>query len=219
MSRMRFLSFLGMAAIGLGVAGLGGVAADHDNGNGKSQDGKGKKNQVWCLVSDTNVLGDADDFSGVAANDGPLQDLTFGEITTLSTDFYVKEGDCGGGSPRFQISLDTDHDGDHDGNVFVYLGPWPNYNGCPLQTWESSGNLVTNPELRWDTTQVGGTFYGSHAQAVILVGGADVLGVSLAVDSGWVLPSKRQVICVDDAEVNGVKLNKGFGGATQTKLK
>ena len=220
MTRLRFLSFLGVVAIGVMLTGLGGAAADHDNGNGKSQDnkGKGKKNLVWCLLSDTTVLGDADDFSGIAAGN-QLPDLTFAQLTSLSTDYYVKTGDCGGGSPRFQISLDTDHDGDHDGNVFVYLGPWPNYTGCPLQTWESSGNLVTSPELRWDATQVGGTFYGSYATTAALVGAADVLEVSLVVDSGWAMPGQRQEICVDDAEVNGVKLNKGFGGATQTKLK
>ena len=219
MSRVHFRSFFAVATMGLLLAGLGGAAADHDNGNGNSQDNKGKrkKNLVWCLVSDTNVSGDGDDYSGIYAGN-QLPDLTFAQLQSLSTDFYVKTGDCGGGSPRFEISLDTNGDGVHDGNVFVYLGPPPSFTGCPLQTWVSSGNLVTSTDLRWDSQQLGGPFYGTHASTALLVGGADVLDVSLVVDSGWALPGKRQEICVDDAKVNGTKLNKGFGGAAQTKL-
>jgi hypothetical protein len=220
MLQLRFVRTLGLAVAALLVGGVGSAFGDHDQGNGKSQDdkGRGKKVQVWCLTSDTNVLGDGDDFGGVAVKEAQL-DLTLADVETLSTDFLVEAGDCGGGSPRFQISLDTDGDGDHDGNVFVYLGPSPSYTGCPLDTWIDSGNLVTDDDSRWDTSQIGGTFYDTYEHAVELAGDADVLGVSLVVDSGWALAGKRQVICVDDAEVNGRKLDQPFGAAARTKTK
>jgi hypothetical protein len=221
MLQLRLARAVGLALLAVTVGGLGHAVADHDHGNGKSQDNKakGKKVQVWCLTSDTNVIGDADDFGGIAVKEGKLDGLTLAEVTDLSTDFLVKEGDCAGGSPRFQLSLDTDDDGDHDGNVFVYLGPWPNYTGCPLNVWESSGNLVEDADPRWDTSQIGGTFYDTYENAVELAGGATVLDVSLVVDSGWALAGQRQVVCVDDAEVNGIKLDDPFGAATRTKTK
>jgi len=39
--------------------------------------------------------------------------------------------------------------------------------------------------LRYDTSQVGGTFYDSYANAQTLVGTLNALRASLVIDSGW----------------------------------
>jgi hypothetical protein len=142
----------------------------------------------------------------------PDGSLLFRDIQVLSADFNVTSTDCGGGSPRFQIAIDMNGDGQFtqppDGNVFVYFGPFPNFTGCPAG-WQSTGNLITAPDLRFDTSQVGGTFYDSYANALALVGDKAVLGISLVVDGGWKAP---QVVLVDNVTVNNFKLTaKGFG--------
>ncbi len=45
---------------------------------------------------------------------------TLSSVTFLGTDYELLAGDCGGGSPRFEIGLPS-------GNIFVYLGPPPNF--------------------------------------------------------------------------------------------
>jgi len=143
-------------------------------------------------------------FSGVGFQ--PAGPLTFSSITQLSTDFNVGGSDCGGGSPRFQINIDTDGDGNLDGNVFVYLGPHPNFTGC-FFGWQNTGNLISSTDLRYDTSQVGGTFYHDYAGALALVGPDSVLGVQLVVDGGWFIP-RGQAVLVDNVTLNNHKLTQ-----------
>ena len=49
--------------------------------------------------------------------------MTVSQLNNLSTDYKFTAGSCGGGAPRFQINV-----GGH--NIFVYIGPPPNYVGC-----------------------------------------------------------------------------------------
>src|SRR5205814_5077061 len=87
--------------------------------------------------------------------------MTFGQIQNLSTDYMFTAGSCGGGAPRFQINVDGR-------NVFVYIGPPPNYTVCPTGGWSNTENLLTLPV---DTSQfVGGTFYDTWAHFVSLYG-------------------------------------------------
>ena len=69
---------------------------------------------------------------------------TFADLQTLSTDFNVTDDDCGGGSPRFQINVDT---GSGIKNIFAYIGPQPNYTGCIPNTWTNSGDLLDTSRL------------------------------------------------------------------------
>src|SRR5919201_6979017 len=48
--------------------------------------------------------------------------MTLSQLTNLATDYEFTESSCGGGSPRFQINIDGH-------NIFVYIGPPPNYTG------------------------------------------------------------------------------------------
>lgn len=151
------------------------------------------------LRSDATVL---PGFGGVRFSPVPA---TIASLATLGTDFNVTDDDCFGGSPRFQIRVDMDNDGivsAGDGNVFVYPGPFPNYSGCTANIWVSSGNLVTDPNNRWDTGQVGGTFYDSYANASALTAGKAILRISLVVDSSWGFADNEQTVLVDNVLVN-----------------
>jgi hypothetical protein len=86
---------------------------------------------------------------------------------------------CIGGSPRFQLAIDTDGNGQSNGNAFGYFGTSPNFAACPMNTWlyedltgggdsitglgptPSTGFATPNEELEWDLTQFGGAFYNT----------------------------------------------------------
>jgi hypothetical protein len=128
-----------------------------------------------ALTSDLSSTNTDDWYGGVDFT--PKKDLTFSEITNLSADYVAAVGGFGGGSPRFQINI-GDGNGNFVGNVFVYLGTHPQFMDVPTE-WTSSGNLIESTDLRFDTTQVGGTFYDDHAGALELVGGAEGWACSL----------------------------------------
>lgn len=119
---------------------------------------------------------------------------TVNDLATLATDYKVFSGDCGGGSPRFSIETAA-------GNIFVYLGPAPSFTGCS-SSWVSSGNVLSDADLRVDTSQVGGTFYDTWAHAQALVGSQTITGLSLVVDGGWTA-SGTQSIGFDNTNING----------------
>ena len=145
------------------------------------------------------------DFSdATTANDASWIDfsvpagLKFNQLTSLSTQFNVTDDDCGGGSPRFQINVDGK-------NVFVYLGPHPNFTGCAPNTWLSSGNLVgTSDQCRVDTSQLSpGTQCTTWAAALALLGTHTVTGIQLTVDGGWFFADKEQTVLVRNVTING----------------
>lgn len=141
-------------------------------------------------------------FGGVRFSPVPA---TIASLATLGTDFNVTDDDCFGGSPRFQIRVDMDNDGvvsGGDENVFVYLGPFPNFFSCTTNIWVSSGNLVTDPNNRWDTSQVGGSFYDTYANSSALTSGKAILRISLVVDSSWGFADSEQTILVDNVMIN-----------------
>lgn len=114
----------------------------------------------------------------------PLRGDTLDQLTNLATDYYVKSGCFGGGSPRFQIDMSNGE------NIFVYLGTPPAFNDCPPpDTWLTTGNLASDSAgPRWDTSQLcPGTFYNTYSGAVTC---ADTLGLTinavfLITDGGW----------------------------------
>ncbi len=117
------------------------------------------------------------------------------DLATLGIDYKVLAGDCGGGSPRFSVRTSV-------GNIFIYLGPTPNFNSCP-SGWQSTGNLLSDVDLRVDATQVGGTFYDTWAHAKILVGSEEVIRLSLVVDASWAMLGGIQSFGFDNADING----------------
>lgn len=149
------------------------------------------------LVSDVSDTATADDASWIELE--VPSGLTFGAITSLAADFNVTDDGCGGGSPRFQITVGGK-------NVFVYLGPAPSFTTCPLDTWVASGNLVgTADACRVDTSQhAPGTQCSTWAAAVALIGTQPINSISLVVDGGWKLADGEQTVQVRNLKLNGV---------------
>ncbi len=111
---------------------------------------------------------------------------TLSSLTFLGTDYRLVASDCGGGSPRFEIGLPG-------GNIFVYIGPAPNFTGCAAG-WQTTGNLLTSADLRVDTSQlVPGTQYNTWANALALAGSSPVSSIDLVVDGSWSTGSRRAV--------------------------
>ena len=156
-------------------------------------------------TQETNDVKIVSDFSNTATTDdsGGIQlpvaaGTTFGSLTNLAAQYQLTAGDCGGGSPRFQVNV-----GGH--NVFVYLGPSPSFTGCAANTWIDSGNLVgTSDAGRVDTSQfAGGSQNSTWAQAVALLGSQAVTGIQFAVDGGWKQTGKVQTVLVKSLTLNG----------------
>ena len=120
--------------------------------------------------------------------------LTVPQLNALSTDYKFTDGSCGGGAPRFQINVDGK-------NIFVYMGPPPNYTDCPANVWAATGNLLT-PASLVDTSQLpGGTFYDTWAAAQARYGTSLVTGIQLVTDAGWMFGT--QTVLVDNVTING----------------
>jgi hypothetical protein len=144
----------------------------------------------------------------------PSGPMKFDDLYYFGTDFAVVAFTgigCGGGSPRFQLNIDTDGNGSFNGNVFVYIGMPPSFSPCdtvPPGEWQTTGNFVGTPptELRYDTSQIGGTFYDSYDGTRIklntLYPNHQILGIQLVVDGGWSQPGDTQTIDVDKVIVN-----------------
>lgn len=177
-------------------------------------------NQVK-LLSDFSDATNTNDASGITFTDTGV--TTFASLTTLATKFNVTDDDCAGGSPRFQINIAGK-------NVFVYLGPSPNFTGCTPNTLADSGNLIGNNDAcRWDTSQlVSGTQCSTYAAALALLGSQTVSGIQLVADGGWFFASgdKEQTVLVCDIRINtatvfpcqGQGQGGGAGGANKITI-
>jgi hypothetical protein len=120
---------------------------------------------------------------------------TLNTLQNLSTDYMFTAGSCGGGSPRFQINVDGH-------NIFVYIGPPPNYTGCAANVWLNTGDLLESA-LLVDTSQLpGGTFYDTWASALIKYGTHEVTGIQLVADGGWAVAGGIQTVQVDNVMIN-----------------
>lgn len=115
---------------------------------------------------------------------------TLADIDVLSTDFKITEGDCGGGSPRFQLETAS-------GNIFIYFGPYPNYTSCVAGNWENTGDLLSEG-MYLDTTQIGGAFYQPYEDAITDYGTTVITKISLVTDAGWAVEGGVQTTLVDN---------------------
>lgn len=183
-----------IALASVATLALAGTAAA-DNGV-TTAGGASVANGVVTLVSNTGDTSTANDFSSVTfALPGGT---TFADLKTLSTDYNITDGGCGGGSPRFSVTL-------ADGkNLFAYIGPAPNFNTCTLNTWQSSGNLIGNDaQGTWDTAQeLPGTQSSTYSAALAALGSKQVTSVSLVVDGGWAFAGKLQTVLAKNIQVN-----------------
>ena len=115
----------------------------------------------------------------------PDHTLRFKDIHTLSTDYRSWDGDCGGGSPRFEMGLDTNGDGELDGQVYVYLGELYDFTRCSRE-WSNTGNFISiGGDYRWDLARFNGLFYSSYREAINQLGDAVICYIILVVDGSW----------------------------------
>ncbi len=124
------------------------------------------------IGSDADTANDYS-FLSFAPNPG----LTFGQIHRVKADYSFTLGNCHGGSLRWQI-------GTAAGNLFIYYGDLPNFTDCTTNS-QSGVNMIGLSDARYDTSQLGGTFYDTYAHALSLIGGAPITYAALVLDSGW----------------------------------
>lgn len=125
--------------------------------------------------------------------------LTLADLDILSTDYKFTAGTCGVGSPRFQVYVTN---GTNSGNIFVYIGPPPNYTGCPQNVYLNTGNLAAPTNLV-DTSQLPlGTFYDPYASAQLKYGNYEVVSISVVVDAGYSQVGGVQTVHVDNVQIN-----------------
>jgi hypothetical protein len=180
---------VGIMLIGAGVASAAGITASLFGG------AVAQTSDV-SLTSDLTDTSATNDFSGIKFT--VPAGTTFASLSTLSAEFNPTVGGCGGGSPRFSIQLAGGK------NVFVYFGPSPNFTGCTLNSWQSTGNLIGNNDTgRYDTSQVqSGTQSNTYAGALALVGSQQVTEIDLVQDSGWFFNPKVQTVLVRSVKIN-----------------
>ena len=118
------------------------------------------------------------------------------DLTLLSTDFFFPAGaSCGGGAPRFQIQLDAFP----DKNIFVYIGPPPDFVGCPPNIWQNTGDLLTDASLV-DTSQLpGGSQTDTWGAALLRYAGTTVIGIQLVTDT---FDTSSNTVIVDNTQIN-----------------
>ncbi len=154
------------------------------------------------------LTSDVNSGNGYALLDLPVPaNATFADIQSLGADIMFEADDtCGGGSPRFVIELAT------GGAVSVYIGDPPNFTGCTGTV--STGELIGSSDLRFDTSQVGGSFYSTYADALALVGNAGVSSLQLIVDGGWAAADGEQTVYVQS--ITGV--TSAFEGVSNLRV-
>jgi len=121
----------------------------------------------------------------------PNATVTFNQITQLSAVYSFAQGNCGGGSLRWSVRVSPTQ------SVFIYYGDYPSFGNCTSPT-QSGTNLIGLSDLRYDTSQVGGTFYDTYAHAQALIGNTPIIRVSLVLDSGW---QANQIVNLTSATV------------------
>lgn len=130
------------------------------------------------------------------------------QVTTLATRYNIQAGDCGGGSPRFSL---TASNATQTHEIFVYIGPFPNFTGCTTGSTQSTGNFATDSAgLRWDTSQLcSGTFYNSYSGAKACADSFSytISSIFLVTDGAWSsggATSGTQTVLFSKIQVNGV---------------
>jgi hypothetical protein len=140
----------------------------------------------------------------------PSAALTFNQITTLSAVYTFTEGDCHGGSLRWEVDTAI-------GNLYIYYGALPNFTDCTSvgpATNQSGLNMIGYADARYDTSHfAGGSFYDTYAHAVTLLGATPIQDVSLVLDGGW---GGDQVVTPSNVTVNTNTFVPAGGGSVLT---
>jgi len=153
------------------------------------------------ISSDASLSG----FGGVDVS--PSSPIPWASFATLSTDYNVTDDNCGGGSPRIGVGVDTNNDAAADGYVQISIGPSPAFTGCATG-WQTTGNLIGNSDAgRFDYSQFGGSPFTTYSGAPASVQAGQVVEIFIVVDGSWNAAATggdgEQTILVDNINVNG----------------
>ena len=134
---------------------------------------------------------------------------TVASLGTLSYRFYLEEGECIGGSPRVQVGLDLDGDGDEDGRAFGHAGATPFGLGpCGTGIWIDE--VATDEDKAWELGALDPTapYTTTWSDAVARITAAhpnhQVTRILWVQDSFWAIDPL--VTWVDDLSFDGVFL-------------
>jgi hypothetical protein len=92
--------------------------------------------------------------AGVAFRNTPPGFKIAALTNQLQLKYLFPSRSCGGGSPRIQLAIDTDGDGNSNGNAFGYVGHTGFGGGCLTGVWDFV-DMTDNVPARWDLTQFG----------------------------------------------------------------
>jgi hypothetical protein len=146
------------------------------------------------LSSDTSDTDTTNDFSFLSFD--PTDALTVSDLTNLTAVYEVAEGNCGGGSLRWEIDTTA-------GNVFVYYGAAPAFTDCSGAEGQSGVNLLSLDDARVDSSQVyAGTQVNTWDAFVAANPDLVVEDVNLVADGGWSQADGVQAFTISSATVN-----------------
>lgn len=137
------------------------------------------------LVSNTQ-----NPFSFISFDDLNGQPLS--SLETLAAD--IVSADYAGGAPRFSVELSN------GASVFVYLGAAPNFTSGGVG---DTANLLASSDLRVDSSQLGGPFYGTWADATSRATGDTITGIDFVVDGDWATTTGSQSVVLNSVTING----------------
>jgi hypothetical protein len=127
----------------------------------------------------------------------------------VSLDYHFVGRTCAGGSPRIQLAIDTDGDGDFDKNAFGYVGNQAFGGGCPADSWQH--NDLTDDVPRWDLSQLGGSMTLTWDQMETFLATTfpnyQILSATLADDSAGFAPTAAGKAYYDNLTVGNCVLN------------
>lgn len=149
------------------------------------------------ILSDVESSNDYS-FLSFTPSSGPM----LADVNELVANYDFTDGNCGGGSLRWSLAVDTDGNGTANGSIWIYFGDMPNFIDCDAGASQSGDNLVGNADARFDASQLGGPTYGTYADMLALYGNDAVLRASLVLDSGWTA-SGDQVVDLSGASFDG----------------
>lgn len=122
---------------------------------------------------------------------------TLSQLTTLSTNYTMTQGTCGGGAPRFEVDMGaTDY-------AWVYFGTQP-YGGCSANML-SSMNAVSNGISTASWFVDGSNTPETYAQVEATYGSEALADVQIIEDAGWSQgsPNYAQQALIQNWNVNG----------------
>jgi hypothetical protein len=141
----------------------------------------------------------------------PTTALAFNQLTNLSAQYTFTEGDCHGGALRWSIGISPTT------SLFIYYGAEPNTTNCTTEdggvSSQSGLNMIGRLDLRYDTSQLGGTFYDTYAHALALIGSTPITSATLVLDGGW---GGDQVVTPSNVTVNTNTFVPAGGGSVLT---